>query len=465
MINEKNIENLCEMYTDLSKEEIEEIKIATKSLAAMANLFNADAFIDCPMNDGSGDAIVVAEARPVDHPSSYKRTVVGLVATKENEPAVYRGFNLGVPTKFMKAMTQENLSVVQTVEPIYHMDRVIGVFIIEQSMEQIKPHASLTAGALDVEEILLNGESQNLADNIEEGLIFINTNDKVIFRNKSAEIIYKRLGFISDILGKTYKDICIVRPPDENETGQTIKQDVKIGDYYFTVKTSIVGRDDLKFLVTISDVTTSKLQERELVLKSVAFHEMHHRVKNNLQTIAALLRLQRNSIDSKEGKRALTDTVTRILAIAATHQIMVETGVELVQLNDIVAVVKNNTLAYYTSDNFKLDVECHGGDFSVTSEKASAIALILNELMQNSIKYAFSGQKEGKVTVMTMQRRANDVELIFIDDGSGFDVDKTTSGGMGWTIIRSLVKEKLEGHVIVTSSGEGTKVRIVFSSL
>lgn len=465
MINEKNIENLCEMYTDLSKEEIEEIKIATKSLAAMANLFNADAFIDCPMNDGSGDAIVVAEARPVDHPSSYKRTVVGLVATKENEPAVYRGFNLGVPTKFMKAMTQENLSVVQTVEPIYHMDRVIGVFIIEQSMEQIKPHASLTAGAPDVEEILLNGESQNLADNIEEGLIFINTNDKVIFRNKSAEIIYKRLGFISDILGKTYKDICIVRPPDENETGQTIKQDVKIGDYYFTVKTSIVGRDDLKFLVTISDVTTSKLQERELVLKSVAFHEMHHRVKNNLQTIAALLRLQRNNIDSKEGKRALTDTVTRILAIAATHQIMVETGVELVQLNDIVAVVKNNTLAYYTSDNFKLDVECHGGDFSVTSEKASAIALILNELMQNSIKYAFSGQKEGKVTVMTMQRRANDVELIFIDDGSGFDVDKTTSGGMGWTIIRSLVKEKLEGHVIVTSSGEGTKVRIVFSSL
>ncbi|XVG94838.1 sensor histidine kinase [Eubacteriales bacterium KG127] len=465
MINEKNIENICEMYTDLSKEEVDEIKVASKSLAAMANLFNADAFIDCPMNDGSGDAIVVAEARPVDHPSSYKRTVVGLVATKENEPAVYRGFNLGVPTKFMKAMTQENLSVVQTVEPIYHMDRVIGVFIIEQSMEQIKPHTSLTTGAPDVEEILLNGEKPNLADNIEEGLIFINTNDKVIFRNKSAEIIYKRLGFISDILGKTYKDICIVRPPDKNETGQTIKQDVKIGDYYFTVKTSIVGRDDLKFLVTISDVTTSKLQERELVLKSVAFHEMHHRVKNNLQTIAALLRLQRNNIESNEGKRALTDTVTRILAIAATHQIMVETGVELVQLNDIVAVVKNNTLAYYTSDNFKLDVECHGGDFSVTSEKASAIALILNELMQNSIKYAFPGKKEGKVTVMTMQRRANDVELIFIDDGLGFDVGETTSGGMGWTIIRSLVKEKLEGHVIVTSSDEGTKVRVVFSSL
>lgn len=476
MNNLKTIEKLCKEYTDLSQAEIQEIRIATKSLPAMANLFNADAFIDCPMNDGSGDAIVVSEARPVEHPSSYKRTVVGLVATKENEPAVYRGLNLGVPTKFMKAMTQEHMTVIQTVEPIYHKDRVIGVFIIEQSIQSVRSFKQFQSldvqddesneesysGVNDIKNILMNDDQGHVADSIEEGLIFINRDNKVVFRNKSAQNIYKRLGFLSDILGKDYKEVCIAKPPKEDEDTVTIKQDVKLGEFYFTVKTSRVDTEDVSLVVTISDITTNKLQERELVLKSVAFHEMHHRVKNNLQTIAALLRLQRNNMESEDGKKALTDTITRILSIAATHQIMMETDVEFIQLLDIVAVIRENILSYYANDDFHLDIECHGGDFSLSSEKASAIALILNELSQNSIKYAFNDRKKGKITVMTMQRRAHDVELIYIDDGLGFDVSRTNGGGMGWTIIRSLVSEKLEGHIVIKSGPEGTKVRIVF---
>lgn len=463
------IDSLCREHTNLSEAEIDEIKCAARSLSAMANLFNADAFIDCPMNDGTGDAIVVAEAKPVDGNSLYKRPVVGLVATKEKEPAVYRGFHIGVPTKFMKAMTQENVHVVQTVEPIYYKDRVIGVFIIEQKMEQITEEIGSRTDSWEsnqdhLDDVFLYDRNQNLIDTIEEGLIFVNHQNKVIFRNKFAEAIYKRLGFINDILGSDYKDICIVKPPNEDSEKYIMKQDVKLGNYYFTVKTVRVNRNDLNYVVTISDITTNKLQEKELVLKSVAFHEMHHRVKNNLQTIAALLRLQKGQIESEEGQRALTDTVARILAIAATHQIMVETGVEEVQLNDIIAIVKDNTLAYYTNDDFNLHVDCYGGDFAVTSEKATAIALILNELTQNSIKYAFGGRKEGKITFMTMQRRAQDIELVFMDNGCGFDVEKTSSGGMGWTIIRSMVKEKLGGHLTVKSGDFGVKVKMVFSA-
>ena len=112
-------------------------------------------------------------------------------------------------------------------------------------------------------------------------------------------------------------------------------------------------------------------------------------------------------------------------------------------LNDIMANVKNNTVAYYKSHDFNLKVECYGGDFKIKFEKAMALALILNELMQNSLKYAFEGRTDGSISVMTMQRRADDIELVVMDDGCGFDVKKTASGGMGWTIIRSLVKEKL----------------------
>ena len=115
-------------------------------------------------------------------------------------------------------------------------------------------------------------------------------------------------------------------------------------------------------------------------------------------------------------------------------------------LNDIVANIKENTMVYCSNEGFNLKVECYGGDFSIKFEKAMALACILNELMQNSLKYAFGGRKNGRIIVITLQRRADDTELIFIDDGCGFDVKKTTEGGMGWTIIRSMVKEKLEGQ-------------------
>ena len=168
------IDKLCREYTDLVDEEIEEIQASARVLPAMARLFDADAFIDCQINDGTGDSIVVAEAKPVDNESSYRRPVVGLVATKEKEPAVFRTFNLSVNTKFMKAITQEDVMVVQTVEPIMHKNRIIGVFIIEQRMERVVIKGGNEPEKIDgsaFENVFTESESNddlNVADTIEE---------------------------------------------------------------------------------------------------------------------------------------------------------------------------------------------------------------------------------------------------------------------------------------------------------
>lgn len=459
------IEKLCKEYTDLNQNEIKTIQNAALSLGAMANMFDADAFIDCPLKDGSGDSIVVAEAKPINNPSSYKRTVVGLVATKEKEPAVYRTFNLSVPTKFMKATTQENAHVVQTVEPIYCMDRVVGVFIIEQRMERItvkNKAARIPEKESSIANLLMEEDGTKFVDTIEEGILFVDRNHNVVFRNKAAAKICKRMGFISEVLGRKYQDICIVKDHLDSNFDKVSVHEVRLGNYFFNVKTVPVDRKDISYMVLMNDITSKKLQEQELILKSVAFKEMHHRVKNNLQTIAALLRLQRNNVDSEAAVQALNDTISRILAISSTHEILVETDMEDIKLNDIVASLKDNSILYYGRDDFKLDVEYYGGDFDIKFEKAVALALILNELMQNSIKYAFGGRNSGKIVLMTFQRRADDIELVFMDDGCGFDVEKIKSGSMGWKIINSMVKEKLKGHVSVKSGNCGTKVKIIF---
>ncbi len=120
--------SLCRKYTDLSDEEIRIIEHMSETLQPLANLEGADIFIDCPGRDGN--AIVVAEAKPECVPSSYKNTVVGLLAKPENEPAVARTFRLGVGTKQMKAVTQENGSTIQSVEPIRNGSHIIGVLIL-----------------------------------------------------------------------------------------------------------------------------------------------------------------------------------------------------------------------------------------------------------------------------------------------------------------------------------------------
>ena len=133
-----------------------------------------------------------------------------------------------------------------------------------------------------------------------------------------------------------------------------------------------------------------------------------------------------------------------------------------VRLNDVVANVGDNAKLYFASDDFKLDIKYHGGDFDIKFDMGNVLALILNELMQNSIKHAFKNRKEGKIEIMAFMKRVDYVEIVYTDNGYGFDPEKINRDGMGWTIIRSLVKEKLKGHVTVKSGENGTKVKIVF---
>jgi len=461
------IDRICRESTDLSPDEIEEIKVSAHVLPAMARLFDADAFIDCQLKDGTGDSIVVAEAKPVDSESSYKHTVVGLVATKEKEPAVYRTFDLSVTTKFMKAITQEDARVVQTVDPIIYGDRTIGVFIIEQRMEHV---ITGNAPQQDADEALMfqdifsveneDSDELNVADTIEEGLLFIDSNNRVVFRNKVAASIYSRLGFIEDIAGQNYERISLSKVSGLTES--SIIQKVKVGSYHFSIKTIRINRKDISYLVIISDITAEAIQEKELVLKSVAFNEMHHRIKNNLQTIVSLLHLQRNRAESDETKKALTDTISRLLAISSTHEILLATDMDKIKLNDMMTSLKENTLRYYQSDDFSLEIECYGGDFDIEFDRASALSLVLSELIQNSIKYAFKGRNHGKIEMMSINSRNDEIRIVYLDNGSGFDSEKARPGSMGWMIVDSMVKEKLDGHVMVDSGNKGTKITIVF---
>lgn len=463
------IESLCKKYTDLTSEEIKTIQGMCCILQPLANLEDADIFVDCPARDG--DAIVVAEAKPQSVPSSYKKSVVGLLAKQENEPAVARTMRLGVATKQMKATTQESTNVIQTVEPIKNGKRVIGVLIREKRVDDEREVGERfyfsQAGYEKVASVLSRMAKEDgwLTEYIDEALIMVNTSGIVSFRNSLARDLYNRLGYVQDILGMPYENVALngSGTDEEDEKSNYSAVEVNIGKHYLTVKKIMLEKNDISFAVVIRDITPIREKEKELILKSVAIKEMHHRVKNNLQTIASLLRLQERRSDNAETRLVLGESISRILSIATTHELLAQGGVDKVKIGEVIVNIKNNTVRYFASPHFNISITLEGDDFHVDSDIATSVALIINELLQNSLQYAFEDHSNGSVRIVVTHGELYS-QIQMIDNGIGFDVDNRRKDRLGLSIVSTLVKDKLRGNMTIDSGPAGTNVTFNFKN-
>lgn len=207
----------------------------------------------------------------------------------------------------------------------------------------------------------------------------------------------------------------------------------------------------------IKDITKFKQQEKELMLKSVAFKEIHHRVKNNLQMIASLLNLQSRRAENEETKIALKQSVSRILSIAATHEIIAQNGIDDVNIKEVIEKIIEKIRMFYCNPLKQIDIEVKGDDFKVNSDIATSISLVVNELIENSLEHAFEGKEKGYININIENGKIYS-NISVIDNGTGFNIKSVDSKSLGLNIVRSIVKEKLFGNLNMVSSDRGTKV-------
>ena len=461
------IKQLCRKYTDLNDADIAIIEAMNRVLQPVANLVDADIFIDCPGRDG--DAIVVAEAKPSDVPSSYKKTVVGMLAKQENEPAVARTFRLGVGTKEMKAITQENGMTIQTVEAIRNGGKIIGVLIQEKRLDEQRELSDRIHFSQQSDERIavalthMASEGNWLTECIDEAIVMVNHEGIVSFRNTLAKELYQTLGYVEDVLGQPYKNVRLIE--DTSDTvrevnGFTVKQ-ATVSGRVLTLRRVPLNTADMAFAIVIQDETWRWEQEQALILKSVAIKEMHHRVKNNLQTIASLLRLQMRRTDNADTREVLGESMNRILSIASTHEVLSQSGVDEVMLGAVLNNIRSNTLRYFEGPR-RVDISIEGDDFAVDSDIATSIAMVVNELLQNSFKYAFPERNEGGQVRVAVTRGDLYSEIRVADNGSGFDVGKVEKSSLGLSIVQTLVKDKLKGNLEIESGSAGTNTVFTF---
>jgi two-component sensor histidine kinase/putative methionine-R-sulfoxide reductase with GAF domain len=206
--------------------------------------------------------------------------------------------------------------------------------------------------------------------------------------------------------------------------------------------------DDEALLEAIAHHAAVALEHGRAVMRGVLAQEIHHRVKNNLQSVASLLRLQARA-EHVDPRKSLQDSVNRILAIAAVHEVLTEHREDDVDLGELVDRLRAMLVQGLVAGK---DVTAELEPVSLAGQRATALALVFTELFQNALEHG------GERVTVSLAQEDGVVVLTIADDGAGIDGDRS---GTGLSIVRALVHDELRGEFDL-ESGEGTRARVVF---
>jgi len=194
---------------------------------------------------------------------------------------------------------------------------------------------------------------------------------------------------------------------------------------------------------------------------AVALQEIHHRVKNNLQLVASILNIQARKSADPQMKRAFRENTGRVLSIAAIHDILTSTDCgDRVGLRPLLEKIRRN-LQSMIPQGQEIVITIQGDDIGVSSDKATSIALVVNELLTNAIEHGYEGRDRGKVAVTLLRGRETST-ITVEDDGSGFSPAEKREESLGLDIISLTVRDKLGGKLQIQSGPDGTKAMFDF---
>jgi two-component sensor histidine kinase/putative methionine-R-sulfoxide reductase with GAF domain len=206
--------------------------------------------------------------------------------------------------------------------------------------------------------------------------------------------------------------------------------------------------DDRALLEAIAHHAAVALEHGRAVMRGVLAQEIHHRVKNNLQAVASLLRLQARA-EHVDARKALQDSVNRVLAIAAVHEVLTEHREDDVDLGELVDRLRAMLVQGIGAGK---DVSAELQPVSLAGQQATAVALVFTELFQNALEHG------GSHVSIALEQRDGAVALTIADDGEGI---QGNGSGTGLSIVRALVKDELQG-ALELHDDDGLRAEVVF---
>jgi two-component sensor histidine kinase len=477
---------------DVSDENQQILGRIERNLPILADISRADLLVYCRL--AGGGAVVVSQAGPHSVPPIYDQPVLGQVIVAPEKPAVLDALSTGDSIKGTQGVRAEGAPVIQEALPIYGVDgSVVAALSVEKTMIEHERHRHrpirFRKAIERLQSMVLQDELEGLdtltAFGEQDGILLVDPRHRIRYASDIATNLYRRLRYM-DTLEK--KELSGIGTGDDKlvkrvlEEKRCLEEEAREGDRVWIRKAIPVfsqadvmplsrrllrlpkpqQRDVTGVILLIHDATEARRVEKEARIRAAMIQEIHHRVKNNLQTIASLLRLQARRADSKQVQQMLLDSVSRILSVAAVHEFLSEHESRVINIKDVTRRIldqmREGVLRHEEGIRFKL----RGPNVYLPTQQATACALIINELLQNALEHGFSPTEGGEVLV-ELRDGADMVTLRIENTGQGlpqgFDLEHNSH--LGLTIVQTLVKDDLKGRFELRD-GDGVQATVTF---
>ncbi len=469
-----SLERIAEERTDLDADELERLRSLVGAWALVADVAVSDLVLWLPTWNGAG-WVAAALVRPATAPTSVPVDLVGSFVPKGREVALDRALASGRISHPTDAMGVEAV-------PVRSNGRIIGV-IARHAVSRAPGH--LDESYREIASMLLQMIAEgsfpppgydvdpgSAPPRVGDGFIRLDPEGRVIFASPNAMSAFRRLGLAPSLEGSDLAHMATrlwrrPGPLDERVAlvaGGRVSGHAEIDNASGSVTVHSVrlnpGGVHRGAVVLTRDVTDLRRQERALMSKDATIREVHHRVKNNLQTVSALLRLQSRRVDAEEARQALAEAGRRVSAIAAVHEILAQDPGESIDFDAVVdrlLVLARDLAPAFGSGVMAIAREGSIGEIS--TDVASPLAMAVSELVHNAVEHAGASQVR-----VELVRSGDSVRVAIVDDGRG--IDEPITEGLGLQIVRSLIEEDLEGTLALKSGApQGTRAVLEIPSV
>jgi two-component system, sensor histidine kinase PdtaS len=489
----------------LTDDAIEHLHSLMAGWQLIADLAFADLLLFLGVDGGEGFRIV-GQLRPYTARTLYPVDLVGEVVEPTWHPYVERAWREGRRQRSVEPILIDAEPVRVETVPVRHQGEIVAVLSVESPETPARPTGRLEAAYLGAAEALLEmvaagtfpfveAHDPTASPRVGDGLVVLDASGRVEFASPNATSAFRRMGTNALPLGQPLPHRAAIVVAEAMAGGRPVESEIEAAGAVTDIRVVPLLRDAGRrgALVLVREATELRRRDRVISRREATIREVHHRVKNNLQTVASLLRLQARRLgDHPQAVAALEDSVRRITSIALVHETLTEEFEGAVDMADVARRVVRMLEGSLGREDVHIDL--HTASVQVDAAVATPLAVILNELIQNAIEHGL-GDGPGAITVELRGGGDQPVELQVHDDGrarspagpgpapgppegepsrmpdevlaavhspgetSPWPSPGTSSpgGGLGLRLVRALVEEELNGKfTLAHPAGRGS---------
>ena len=478
----------CRFIGDEERAHLEAIEAG---MAITADVSRADVLLCTLLPDGQ--ILTAAHGLPESISSLYRDNAEGRTEPGDAMPLVKRALESGSGGRRQREVLRNGAPVIEDVYPICNAaGQAYAAFTVETTMiaheRQRRRDHHFQLATRNIIEMCARGELASAARltrfGLYDGVYLVDRSRSVMYMSGIAANMYRAVGLPATLHGQPLAQLekvdnelvdfafeheeCIERRSEEADGRTWVRRVIPLrmpsalwqNRWFRQPVGQLLGREVERHvdqvLVLLHNATEAVAKQRELNVKSALIQELHHRVKNNLQNIAAILRMQARRSASDEARTQLTEAVNRVLSMSVIHEYLSQSDDRSINVRDVCTRIAGQVREVALSPDQEIEIRVQGPNVRLPASQATPAALVINELLLNALEHGMKDRTQGIISV-TLTDLGDAVQLEVSDDGDGLPPDFAphTSSSLGLQIVHTLVMDDLKGALRFESGAQG----------